>query len=110
MAVFAALLAPAGSSTGTQSSRSDLTGTILTTASSAEILMGAYQYIAINANGDMNIRFGGTGLPAATASDFRIPANTIAVYPISKMNPAIRIFNPGGSTITYWIQFLVAQV
>lgn len=110
MALFDSVLAPVGASTGTQGTRSDQTGTVLTGASSAEILLGAYQSFAINANGDINIRFGGTGLPAATASDFRLPANIVAVYPVSKANPAIRIFNPTANTITWWIQPLTQNL
>lgn len=104
MAIFSSVLAPAGAG-------QDLTASIGTTTSSAEILLTAYQYFAICANQDINIRFGPTGVSAASASDFRIPANTIAIYPVSKQNPALRIFNPDASTsVTYWIQRLVAQV
>lgn len=110
MALTSGLLAPAGSSGGTQSNRADLSASVSGTTSTAEIDFSAYQYFAINANGDINIRFGPTGLPAATAADFRIPANSTYIYPVSKQNQAIRIYNPGGTSITYWIQPLVAQL
>jgi hypothetical protein len=104
MALFDSVLAPVGASTTTQATRTDQTGTVNSGASSAEIAMGAYQYFAFNASGDVNLRFGGVGLPAATAADFRIPSGVTVVYPVTKQNPSFRIFNAGGSTITWWLQ------
>lgn len=110
MALTSAILAPVGSSGGTQSNRADLSAAISGTTSTAEIAMGAYQYFVINASGDINVRFGPVGLPAATAADYRIPSGAQNLYPVSKQNPSIRIFNPGAGSVTYWIQFLSAQL
>ncbi len=109
MAVFSSILVPAGASTA-GSTTADKTGTITTAASSAEIVLGRYQLFAINATGDLNIRFGNSGMPAAAATDFRIPAGVIATYQIPAQYDRFRLFNAGGSTITYWIQPLQAQL
>lgn len=103
MAVFTSILTPVGGSTA-GSTTADLNGTITTVTSSAEIVLGRYQLFAINASGDINIRFGNSGMPAAAATDFRIPSGVIATYQIPQQYDRFRIFNPTGATITYWIQ------
>lgn len=103
MATFTSIFVPVGGST-LGSTTADLNGTVTTVTSSAEIVLGRYQLFAINANGDFNIRFGNSGMPGAAATDFRIPANSMAVYQIPQQYDRFRIFNPGGTTITYWIQ------
>lgn len=110
MAIFTAILAPAGGGNTNASDRSDLTGTILTTAASAQIDLKAGMYIAFNANDDVHIRFGNGTVPTPTASDFRIPGNTMCIYPITLQNPSIKLYNPTASTVTYWIQPLSAQI
>lgn len=110
MALFAAILAPAGGGNTNASDRADKTGTVLTTAASSQIDLSAYQYIAFNANDDIHIRFGNGTVPTPTTSDFRIPKNTLCIYPITKQNPSIKLYNPTASTVTYWIQPLVAQI
>jgi hypothetical protein len=103
MAIYTSIFVPVGGSTA-GSSTADLNGTVTTASSSSEIVLNAYQLFAINANGDINIRFGNAGMPAAAATDFRIPNGVIATYQVPKQWDRMRIFNPGGSTITYWIQ------
>lgn len=103
MATFTSIFTPKGGSTGA-STTSDINGTIATVTSSAEIVLNRYTIFAINATGDVNIRFGNAGMPAAAATDFRIPAGVVATYQIPAQYDRIRLFNAGGGTITYWIQ------
>lgn len=103
MAIFTSIFVPAGGSTA-GAATADVNGTITAGASSAEIILSRYQLFAINATGDINIRFGNSGMPAAAATDFRIPAGVIATYQIPAQYDRFRLFNNGASTITYWIQ------
>lgn len=103
MAVFTSILSPAGGSTAS-SATADKNGSITTVTSTAEIVLGRYQLFAINATGDVNIRFGNAGMPAAAATDFRIPSGVVATYAMTNQYDRIRLFNNGASSITYWIQ------
>jgi hypothetical protein len=103
MAIFTGIFVPVGGSTAT-SATADLSSTITTSTSSAEIVLGRYSIFAINATGDINIRCGNSGMPAAAATDFRIPAGVVATYQVPQQWDRIRLYNAGGSTITYWIQ------
>ena len=103
MATFTSIFVPVGGSTA-GSGTADLNGTISATSSSSEIVLGRYQLFAINANGDINIRCGNAGMPAAAATDFRIPNGTIATYQVPEQWDRIRLYNAGSGTISYWIQ------
>lgn len=103
MAIFTSIFIPVGGSTA-GSTTADLNGTILTVSSSAEIVLNRYTIFAINANGDVNIRFGNSGMPAAAATDFRIPSGVVATYQVPAQWDRFRLFNPTGATVTYWIQ------
>jgi hypothetical protein len=103
MAIFTSIFVPVGGSTS-GSTTADIQGTITTGASSAEIVLSRYTLFAINANGDINIRCGNAGMPAAANTDFRIPSGVVATYQVPAQWDRIRLFNNGGSTITYWIQ------
>lgn len=87
-------------------STQDKTATIATVTSTAEIVFWNNAKIVLNATGDVNIRFGATGMGASSASFFRIPGGVVAEYDLGDHNDRIRLFNPGGSTITYWIQVI----
>ena len=102
MATQTAIFVPAPSGA---SSTPDLNGTVNATSASAEIVIGPDTVFALNANGDVNIIIGLSGVKAPTAANFRIPSGVIATYDTCTSD-RIRIFNPGGGTITYWIQFL----
>ena len=93
-------------STSGASTTTDLSATLATVTASAEIVMSESRLFAINATGDINIIFGNAGVKTPTASNFRVPANTTAVYDLGINSDRIRLFNAGGSTITYYIQFL----
>ena len=97
MATFDAVFTPC---------ENDQTGSVTTAVSSAEIVIAPNQIFYLVGSGDMNIRFGQTGLAAATANNFLLPAKTLARYDAGRTGIALRIFNPGGSTINWWIQNL----
>jgi hypothetical protein len=103
MAIFTGIFVPVGGSTA-GAATADLSAAIATTTSSAEIVLGRYQLFAINANGDLNIRCGNSGMPAAAATDYRIPNGTTAVYQVPAQWDRIRLYNAGGGSVTYWIQ------
>jgi hypothetical protein len=103
MAIFTSIFVPVGGST-TGSSTADVSGTLTATTSTGEIIVNRYSLFVINANGDINIRFGNSGMPAAAATDFRIPANTMAVYQVPAQWDRFRLYNAGASGLTYWIQ------
>lgn len=107
MATFTAIFTPLGGST-VGSTTADLSATVAGTTSSAEILINKYQIFAINCAGDMNIRFGNVGMPAATAADFRIVGNATYVYQMTGHYDRIRLFNPNAGNVIYWIQPLAA--
>ena len=107
MATYTSIFVPVGGSTA-GSTTADLSGSISGTTSTSEIVLNRYSLFAINANGDLNIRCGNSGMPAATATDFRIPAGTTATYQVPEQWDRIRLYNAGGSSITYWIQPLRA--
>lgn len=103
MATFDSIFSPVGGSTS-GSTTADLTGSVSATSSSAEIVLGRYQIFAINASADVNIRCGNSGMPAAAATDFRIPGGVVATYAVPAQWDRIRLYNSGGSSATYWIQ------
>ncbi len=103
MAIFTGIFVPVGGSTA-GSTTADLSATLAATTSTAEIVLGRYQLFVINANADINIRCGNSGMPAAAATDYRIPANSTAVYQVPENWDRIRLYNAGSSSLTYWIQ------
>ena len=103
MATYSSVFVPQESGASTTS---DVSATLATVTASNEIVMGKNVIFAINATGDMNLIFGLSGVKTPTASNFRIPAGTIATYDLSDSSDRIRIFNPTGGNITYYIQFL----
>jgi hypothetical protein len=108
MSTFAAIFNPIGGATA-NTNTADLSATLGGTTSTAELLAGQKNSLfAINANGDINIRFGNSGMPAAAATDYRIPSGVTAVYQLTAQHDRIRIFNPGAGSINYWIQPMVA--
>lgn len=69
-------------------------------ASSAEIILGQNVIFEIVASAAMNVAFGVSGMAAASASNFQLPANVIHRWDTGNYNDRIRIFGTG----TYWIQ------
>ena len=97
MAVFASVLHPAPENKN---------GTIGAGVSSAEISIGNNRIFVFNADQDVMIKFGNTGMGAAAATDFRIIANTYAPFDMGQQVGFIRLFNNGGSTANWFIQYL----
>jgi hypothetical protein len=79
------------------------TATLGATTSSAEINLGAGSLNAFVATTDMHIRIGDTGMGAASASFFRIPANTVFILQMQRSHSFIRIFNPSAGNGVYHI-------
>ena len=88
------------------SSVEDKNGTVSATSASAEIVYAPNTIVAVVADGDLNIAFGSSGMAAPTAANFKIGAGVTAVYDLGDHQDRFRIYNPGGSTLTYWIQRL----
>jgi hypothetical protein len=103
MAIFTGIFVPVGGSTA-GSTTADLSGTITTVSSTSEIVLGRYTLFAINANGDINIRCGNAGMPAAAATDFRLPNGSTTVYQVPEQWDRIRLYNASAGSVTYWIQ------
>jgi hypothetical protein len=97
LATFDAIFSPAPDSSATD---------INATSSSAEIVLGYNRIFAITASGDCHIAFGLESMGAADATDFPLWSNSYARYDTNKFD-RIRVYNPGGSTITVYIQPLV---
>ena len=76
------------------------------TTSSAEILMAKDTKFAIIATGAINIAFGNTGMGAADASGWFIPANTTDEFDLGNAYSAIRVFNSTASSIDVYVLVL----
>lgn len=72
---------------------------LATVSSSAEIVIGNNAIFMISATGPINIRFGKSGMAAASASDFYLPMNSPATFDLSDIHDRIRVFNPGTGSI-----------
>lgn len=96
MAVQSSILVPAGDAV--------LTATLGATSSSAELTLGTNRIFSIVATADVNVKFGNTGMGAASANDYRIPANQQTTFDTSDQWSRIRVFSTAGGT--YHIQFL----
>jgi len=97
MATYAATLHPVPE---------QLNGTINSATSSAEISVGFGRIFALNADQDVMIRFGTTGMSAASATNFRIPANSYVQFDLGTQLSHIRLFNNGSVTANWFIQYL----
>lgn len=86
------------------------TASLNATTSTSEIVLGNDRKFLIRATGDFNLKMGITGMSAASASDFQLAGAAAGsgapVYTLctNSAQDRIRIFNPGGGAINYWIQ------
>jgi len=74
------------------------TAALAITTSSAEIVIGINKVFEINSDQDITIAWGTSGMGAATAANFRIPANTMMRYDMGSAFSSIRVFNLSGTT------------
>jgi hypothetical protein len=81
-----------------------------TVTSTAALVVGPRQIIGITAagtngaNAGVNVRFGNaTTAPAATVNDWFIPGGTVQWFETNDEFDRVRVFNPGGGTITYYV-------
>lgn len=72
----------------------------LVAASSAEIILGPNAYFYVTASAVLNIAFGLSGMSAASAANFQLPANSLVMLTTGDHYDRIRVFG----TATYWIQ------
>lgn len=98
MATFASILAPASASGGVN----DNTNVVLAAAtSSAEVVVG-FRYIIRVSNPNAsatNIKFGASGMAAAAATDFSIPAQTAMDFDMGEEFDRLRLFNTPGVSV-----------
>ena len=88
----------------TFSQEAPTTATLGGTTSSGEIVLGVDRQFAITATNAFNLVMGNSGMSAASASNFEFPGSAVFTLSTSGGNDRIRIFNPGGTSITYWVQ------
>lgn len=74
------------------------------TASAAQFI-GARRIIDINADQDVMVVFGNSGVGAPTAANYRIPANQQTTFDMGP-NSYVRFFNNGASAANIYIQAL----
>ena len=83
---------------------------LATVTSTADIVVGNRQIIGVTAagtagaNASLNIRFmNATKNANASASDFFVPAGIIQFFDTGEEFDRVRIFNPSGGSITYYV-------
>ncbi len=86
-------------------SEADASGTIPTVSSLGGLALAKNRIFAVNGNQDLCIKFGVTGV-VATATNFRIPQGSTFTFDMGQANDHIDLFNPSGSTATYWVTLL----
>jgi hypothetical protein len=83
-----------------------ITATLATLTSSAAIQLGQHGMYALTANGDIHIRVGDASVPAPTATT-GLPVWSKVYYTVYMgENTHIRIFNPTGGNVNYYLQRL----
>jgi len=80
------------------------TATLGAAASTAEIVLGVDQVFLVTCAGDFHVKFGNTGMAAASVSDFQFPANSVQQLYTGDHTDRIRIFSTAGGV--YWVQKL----
>lgn len=65
---------------------------------SAEQILGSNVQFAINADQDITIVYGTSGMSAPTAANFRIPGGQIVTLDMGRNSDRIRVFNLSGTT------------
>lgn len=96
MAVQDAIFAPG-------KERGNKIAALAATTSSTEQSLGSDVIFAINSPVDIHIRFGVTGMGAATVADFRIPAEATLTFQTGQAFTHIRVFNSDASATDVYI-------
>lgn len=91
MAVFDSILVPA-------TNRGTKVASLAAVTSTAQIEIGHNVLLALNADQDITIRWGPTGMGAADDTDFRIPSGTTMVFDMGRDKDYIRLFNRSTTT------------
>lgn len=91
MAVFSAILVPSNDAP-------IKVAALAASTSSAELVMSNNRIFAINADQDITIRFGTSGMAAADATFYRIPANQQTTFDLGGAFDRIRVFNQAAAT------------
>ena len=95
MARFAQILSPAGDAV-------IKVAALTATTSSAEQLVGSRRIFSVVADQDITIRFGLTGMGAADATFYYIPAKQQTTFDMGT-NTHVRVFNLAASAANIWI-------
>jgi len=100
MAMLDAILLPAQSPATTIQNLGSGVSTI-------EQALGANTLFSINADQDITIRFGVPGFSAAaSATDFRIPANSTFTYDVGRNYTSFKCFNLAATPVNIYIMFM----
>lgn len=89
------------------SSEAATTGTLGATTASGAIVIGNDRKFIVSATGPFNMRIensASASKTAATASDFEFPGSAVYTLQTGPNEDSVYIFNPGASSITYWLQ------
>jgi hypothetical protein len=96
MAVFSAIFS--------FSNEAATTASLNATTSTADITIGKDRKFAIVATAAFNVKMGMAGQSAAAATDFEFPGAQVYTLATNSAADSIRIYNPGGTSLTYWLQ------
>ena len=83
------------------------TATLGATTASAIITIGVDRKFIISATGPFNLRMASslsTSATAADAADFEFPGSAVYTLQTGPNMDSVYLFNPGASSITYWLQ------
>jgi hypothetical protein len=92
MSYISAILSPSGSAT-------QKVAALATVTSSGELVFGNNVLVSINATKDITIAWGTSGMSAAAATDYRLPANTVLLFDLGQNYDRIRVFNLDASAV-----------
>lgn len=94
------------SATYTFSEEATKTGTISGTSASSLITIGANRKFAITASGAFCVLIvnKNSTTTTATANNFEFPGSAVYTLETGAQADSVSIYNPGGSSITYWLQ------
>lgn len=70
-------------------------------SSTSEIVLGTNAVFVINADQDIAIKFGNSGMAAAAATDYRIPANQQTTLDTGTAYSSIRVWNLAASATAH---------